>query len=200
MTKNNYIKKTFLSLIFLSLSVSNANAKDFYYKFSNKDGNVDFNLSTTMHPLKAVVKKFKGHMNIKSKDEKNIDQVEGILEIEANSITTNNSLCDNRMKNETLSVSKFPKITFKVSKIAIISNKISIDNTINLKMLGDLTIREVTKKVEIPVKINVAKDKTSAVVEGNYKVNFNDYNVPDPSILIAKVDPIVDLSFKLKVY
>lgn len=200
MLKGSFFKTAIISLAFLSLSINSVYAKDFYYKFNNKDSKVTFNLSTNVHPVKAVVEKFKGHMNIKSADEKNIDSVEGLLEIDTTSINTHISLCDTRIQKETLSTAKYPKITFKVSKIAIVSNKITIDNTISLKLLGSLTIRDVTKKVEIPVKVNVSKDLLSAIVEGNYKVKFNDYNVPDPSVLIAKVDPVVDLSFKLKVY
>lgn len=197
--KNKFIKTTLLSLAFLSLSINSVYAKEFRYDFTNKDGKVIFDLSTNMHGIKADVKKFKGHMSVKTEDEKTIDEVEGLLEIDATSITTNIWLCDNRMQKETLNTAKFPKIIFKVLKVVIVSNRVDIDNTVTLKMSGDLTIRDITKKVEIPVKINVAKNRTSATVEGRYKVNFSDYNVPDPSILIARVSPIVDLSFILNI-
>lgn len=197
--KINSLKTLVLTSSIIVLSSTYANAKDFYYKFNNKDGKINFELTTNVHPLKANVEKFKGFINVKSKDQKNIDAVDGLLEIDTSSITTHISLCDSRMKSETLSTSKFPKITFKVLNAEIISNKLDIDNTVNLKLIGNLTIREVTKKVDIPVKVTVSSDKTSAIVEGKYKVNFPDYKVPDPSVLVAKVYPNVDLSFKLKV-
>lgn len=187
-----------ISMIFLNLNTSYS--KDFDYKFNNKDGKITFDLSTNVHPVKANVEKFKGFLNVKSSDEKNIDSVNGSLEIDTRSITTNISMCDARMKSETLNVSKYPKIIFKVSDVDVVSNKLSSDNTINLKLIGNLTIKNTSKKIEVPVKVTVANDKESAIVEGSYKVNFNDFNVPDPSVLIAKVDPVINLSFKLNVH
>lgn len=187
-----------ISMFFLNLNTSYS--KDFDYKFNNKDGKITFDLSTNVHPVKANVEKFKGFLNVKSSDEKNIDSVNGSLEIDTRSITTSISMCDARMKSETLSVSKYPKIIFKVSDVNVVSNKLSSDNTINLKLIGNLTIRNTSKKIEVPVKVTVANDKESAIVEGSYKVNFNDFNVPDPSVLIAKVDPVINLSFKLNVH
>lgn len=197
--KQNFIKVSLLSIFFISLNISSAYSKDYYYKFNNKDSKINFELSTNVHPVKADVEKFKGSITIKSNDDKNIKSVNGILEIDTTSINTNIALCDVRIQKETLSTSKYPKIIFKVSDTEVISNKISIDNTIDLKLLGTLTIRDTTKKVEIPVKATVSEDKNSAIVEGKYKINFNDYNIPDPSVLIAKVNPIIELSFKLKV-
>lgn len=197
--KQNFIKVTLIGISFFSLSISSAYSKDYYYKFNNKDSKINFELSTNVHPVKADVEKFKGSITVKSSDEKNITSVDGILEIDTTSINTNIALCDVRIQKETLSTSKYPKITFRVSDTEVTNNKIAIDNTINLKLLGTLTIRNISKKVEIPVKVTVLSDKSSAIVEGNYKINFNDYNIPDPSVLIAKVNPIIELSFKLKV-
>jgi polyisoprenoid-binding protein YceI len=197
--KQNFIKVSLLSISFFTLSISSAYSKDYYYKFNNKDSKINFELSTNVHPVKADVEKFKGSITVKSSDDKNITSVNGILEIDTTSINTNIALCDVRIQKETLNTSKYPKITFKVSDTEVISNKIAIDNTIDLKLLGTLMIRDTSKKVEIPVKATLSADKNSAIVEGKYKINFNDYNIPDPSVLIAKVNPIIELSFKLKV-
>ena len=194
--------KTLSCILFSTFlfNISSVEAKDFYYKFNNRESKINFDISTNIHPVKAVAEKFKGYMNIKSADEKNIDSVEGLLEIDATSIITHIALCDTRMQKETLSTDKYPKISFKVNKVILVSNKIETDNTIFIKLVGPLSIRDVSKKVEIPVKVTILPDKSSAMVEGKYNLNFSDFNVPDPSVLIAKVEPILSLSFKLKVY
>jgi polyisoprenoid-binding protein YceI len=201
MVVNQFLKGISYSIIIFSLlGQVPAQAKDYYYKFNQKESKIVAGLTTTIHPVDAVAYKFKGFIKIKSKDEKNIDSVDGYLEIDTASLLTKISACDIRMRLETLRVAKYPKMIFKVNKVLVISNKLDTENIMYLKLIGPFTIRDVTKEVEIPVKVTVAPDRNSATVDGNYHLNINDYKVPDPSVLIAKVNPILDISFKLKVY
>ncbi|MFN8577468.1 MAG: YceI family protein [Candidatus Sericytochromatia bacterium] len=185
-------------MIFLSINLNSVEAKNFNFKFDNKESKISFIIYTSIHPVETKSEKFKGFINISTKTSNTIESVNGLLEIDTKSIVSNIFLLDSRMHSETLNVKKYPKIRFKVNNIHIMNNRIEIDNTALIKIIGDLTIREITKEVEIPFKIRVSNDKESAILDGSHDLDINDYNIPDPSILIAKVKPIIKLTFKLK--
>lgn len=186
-------------LTFLTLSVSSeAYSKTYYMKFKDKDSSISFNVSSTLHSVDGLVNKFKGQITLKSSDDNDIDSADGFLEITADSLFTNQKQRDSKMKSDVLSVLKFPLIKLKVNGAKVTSNKIKQDGTVYLKLLGDLTIRDVTKSVEIPVKAKLSSDKSSAQVTGSYSLNFLEYNVPDPSLpIIGKVDPNINIKFNI---
>jgi len=189
-------KNIILSTIFL-LSMTNfeAQAKSYYLKFNEKQSKINFLVSTSLHDVNGDVKKFKGFISIKGEGT-NVEKADGSLEITADSLFTNQSQRDSKLKSQVLSVLKFPIIKFKVNDAKITSNK---EETIYLKLIGPLTIRDVTKNVEIPVRVKLSKDNKSASVEGNYIINFKYYNVPDPSIpIVGKVNENINISFNLK--
>lgn len=186
--------------LILNISGLESQAKSYYLKFNEKQSKINFFVTSTFHNVSGNVKKFKGFINIKG-DGTNVEKADGLLEITADSLFTNQSQRDSKLKNEVLSVLKFPLIKFKVTDAKITSNKINSDGTLYLRLIGPLTIRSVTKNVEIPVKVKMATDKTSASVEGRYTVNFKEYNVPDPSIpIVGKVNENIDITFNIKAY
>ncbi len=68
--------------------------------------------------------------------------------VDVNSINTDNSERDKHLKSDDFfNAKKFPKMTFVSKSLKKISGK-------NYKMVGDLTIRDITKEVELNVKFN----------------------------------------------
>ncbi len=190
-----------LILGFFTFGTQICEAKNYYFKFNDKESKMGFYLETSLHSVNGEVRKFKGNINIKTVDDNTIKDADGLLEVNADSLFTNQNQRDAKMKNEILSVANFPLIKFKINSAKIMSNKIAEDNMLYLRLIGNLTIRDVTKNIEVPVKIKLAPDKSSAVVEGKYTVSFPDYNVPDPSLpIIGKVDPNINISFTIKAY
>jgi polyisoprenoid-binding protein YceI len=78
------------------------------------------------------------------------------------SIDTDNEQRDNHLKSDDFfNAEKFPKMVFKSKSMKKVDGK-------NWKLVGDLTIRDVTKQVELDVKYNgTVKDPW-----GNYKAGF----------------------------
>ncbi|HVV50811.1 MAG TPA: YceI family protein [Polyangia bacterium] len=85
------------------------------------------------------------------------------IAIDAASISTNDEKRDGHLKSaDFLDAEKFPKVTFKSTKIAPAGGD-------KLNVTGDLTIRDVTKPVTIAVeRLGKAKDPW-----GNNKIAFN---------------------------
>lgn len=195
-----FIIGAFVSLFALT-AYNLAEAKGYYMKFNEKESKMNFFLSTNLHSVDGQVQKFKGSINIKASDDDTIDSADGALDIMADSLFTNHNQRDGKMKTDVLGISKFPLIKFKVTGAKITGNKLAQENLLYMKLIGTLTIRDTTKNVEIPVKVKLSTNRSSAQVEGKYNLSFKDYNVPDPSIpIIGQLNENISISFNLKAY
>ena len=95
--------------------------------------------------------------------------------IDVNSLTTDNDMRDNHLKSDDFfNAEKFPTITFKSTSMKMVDSK-------NYIMKGELTIRDVTKIVEIPVKFGgIVKDpwgNVKAGFKGVGQINRKDFNL-----------------------
>ncbi|MGC8823442.1 MAG: YceI family protein [Bacteroidales bacterium] len=95
---------------------------------------------------------------------KNDDFTDAIIEfsVDVNSINTDNEMRDNHLKSDDFfNVGKFPKMTFKSKSFKKVSGN-------KYELIGDLTIRDVTK----PVKFDVVYGGTVKDPYGNIKAGF----------------------------
>lgn len=95
--------------------------------------------------------------------------------IDVNSINTDDEARDKHLKSDDFfNAEKFPKMTFKSKSFKKVSGK-------NYKLVGDLTIRDVTKSVTFDVVYNgTMKDpwgNTKAGFKLNGKINRTNYNL-----------------------
>jgi polyisoprenoid-binding protein YceI len=92
--------------------------------------------------------------------------------IKTASITTDNENRDKHLKSDAFfDVEKFPAITFKSKRIEKRGN--------NYVAIGDLTIKDVTKEVELPFELNTLKTSRGTVIGATteLKINRQDYHV-----------------------
>ena len=97
------------------------------------------------------------------------------ITVQVNSLTTDNEMRDNHLKGDDFfNVEKFPTITFKSKGIKMIDKNKYV-------LSGDLTIRDVTKSVEIPVVYGgTVKDPWGNIKAGfkaTGKINRQEYNL-----------------------
>lgn len=95
--------------------------------------------------------------------------------VDINSIDTDNKDRDNHLKSDDFfNAEKFPKMSFKSKSLKKVSGK-------NFKLVGDLTIRDVTKQVELDVIYNGTTvdpwGQTKAGFKITGEVNRFDYNL-----------------------
>jgi polyisoprenoid-binding protein YceI len=98
-----------------------------------------------------------------------------VVTADVNSISTDNEMRDNHIKSdEFFNAEKYPTITFKSKSVKNLGGNKFI-------LTGDLTIRDVTKKVEIPVVYNgTVKDpwgNTKAGFKATGKINRKEFNL-----------------------
>ena len=68
---------------------------------------------------------------------------------------------------------------------------------------GKLTIRDVTKQVHIPVELKEEDrfgDQHAVVVRGEFPIQWAEYHVDDPSVLVAKLDSTAVINFEVTLH
>lgn len=98
-----------------------------------------------------------------------------VVTADVNSIATDNDMRDKHLKGDDFfNAEKYPAITFKSKSVKKLAGNKFI-------LTGDLTIRDVTKSVEIPVVYNgTVKDpwgNTKAGFKASGKINRKDFNL-----------------------
>lgn len=120
---------------------------------------------------------------------------------DVNSINTDNEARDKHLKSDDFfNAEKFPELTFKGKSFTKVSGK-------NYKLVGDMTIRDITKEVTLDVIYNgTVKDPWGNTVAGfkiKGELNRFDYNLKWNTLIEAggavvgkTVDMVVDLEIK----
>jgi polyisoprenoid-binding protein YceI len=121
----------------------------------------------------AMVTKIRGSFNeftgSGTFDVEDPEKISFEISINASSIDTRNEMRDTHLKsNDFLDMEKFPNITFKSSKVALVAGKFSDAGPVQLKVTGYLTIKGVAKEIDI------AMTYEGAAVDpyGNYRVGL----------------------------
>lgn len=125
------------------------------------------------------------------------------LTIKTNSIFTDNNDRDNHLRSDDFfNAEKYPQMIFKSKSMKKIDDK-------NYKLIGDFTIRDVTKQVELDVKYNgTIKDpwgNTKSGFKVTGEINRFDYNlkwnkaIEAGSLVVGKeVELVIDLELNKK--
>jgi polyisoprenoid-binding protein YceI len=119
----------------------------------------------------VLVKTFNGKIQVSAKDESDIAVV---LESEVRSMTNvDKDISDferkefhNILHNIVLESEKFPTIKFASISVTDVQRS---DDSRSLTLNGDLTIREVTRRVAVPINVTFGDQELRATGEGSFK-------------------------------
>jgi len=122
--------------------------------------------------VEGEFKKFEGTLSSAKED---WTDLKADITIDVKSITTDNEMRDNHLKGDDFfNAEKFPTITFRSKSIKMIDKK-------NYVLTGDLTIRDVTKAVQLPVVYGgTVKDPWGNIKAGfkaTGKINRKEFNL-----------------------
>jgi len=165
--------KKLISTLCLATLFIGANAQNTNWNIDPTHTNVKFSVTHLMvSEVDGNFKTFNGKVVAPTPDFNNAS-VE--FSVDVNSINTDNTDRDNHLKGDDFfNAAKYPQMTFKSSSFKKVK-----DN--KYELIGDLTIRDVTKRVTFDVKYNgIMKDpwgNTKAGFQGKGKINRKDYNL-----------------------
>jgi len=173
-------------MLALSLALNTAAAER--YSFSNDDSDVGFHMVTTLHEVDGDCRSFQGEIDVGQKATHT-----GKVTVQTNAVTTFIDIRDETMHTDVLEVEKYPTAVFDIKAIdgdleGLDSKKGSGD----VVLKGQLTIKTVSKDVEIPVTYTW-DEAGNLSLDGQLATQWTNWNLPDPSILISTLYPEIDI-------
>jgi polyisoprenoid-binding protein YceI len=138
------MNKTFKLLSFLlvgTLTIAAANFVATSWTIDKSHSNIDFEVRHFFTPFNVTFNDYTATLNF---DPENLEESSIDVEIMVNSIDTRNERRNGHLKTaDFFNAEKYPKITFKSSMIESKGDNKFVAH-------GDLTIKDVTKKIEMP--------------------------------------------------
>ncbi|MDB5283082.1 MAG: YceI family protein [Bacteroidota bacterium] len=182
-----------LIIIFAIVAVAVSGKAQTTWSFDNAHTSVKFGVShLVISEVEGQFKKYSGKVVSKSDEfiDANID-----FTIDVNSINTDNDMRDKHLKSDDFfNAEKFPNITFKSTSFKKVSGT-------KYLLEGDLTIRDVTKRVKLDVIYNGTVKDPYGNVKAGFKitgsVNRFDYNLKWNNL--ADAGPVVGKDIKLDI-
>lgn len=156
---------------------------------------IKFDVDTTWHTVHGHPQSVAGKAWLS--DPKDFRSVAIDLRLPVNGLDTANKSRDAELYQD-MDQATFPEIHFLLSDAENICNPASLKAGESCEFVGHgaLTIRDVTKQLAIPAKIESHTDGSYAVI-GSTRFRWLDFGIKDPSIFIARVKPNVDVRFEL---
>lgn len=176
----NLIKKSALALLLLS-SVFTVTAQQTRWVVDKMHSSVKFNVTHLV--ISEVDGSFRVYDGSLVSDNAGFSNAKIDFEVDVNSINTDNSMRDDHLKSDDFfNAAEFPKMKF-------VSTSFKKKSGNNYTLVGDLTIRNITKKVTFDVVYGgTTKDgygNTKAGFRATGKINRFDYNLKWNSVTEA---------------
>ena len=151
-------------------------------------GGVEFAVGSSAGPTKGHLDVFEAQLDLEART--------GFFEGQAGTLSTGLGPRDQRLLYYALEVATFPTIRFDLRKIeGSASELVSRSGSGAVRLVGSLTIRDVALPITIPSTFAWEAEKLR--LTGETTLDWASFGVPDPSVLIAKVEPAVSVSFDL---
>lgn len=149
------------------------------YVFDKAHSEINFVAEALLLTAHGFFERFDGDVQV---DPENLENSVLRLEIETASINTRVEARDNDLRSERFfDAANHPQITFVATKITKVDDR-------NLRVTGDLTIRGVTKTVEVPIFVVFLRDGRGRF-KGEFVINRQDFGVSHNS----RMNPIEDM-------
>lgn len=105
--------------------------------------------------------------------------------VDMDELTTDKKVRDQNMKDKLFITREYPEASFKLTEPADLSKVPEDGSLAKVKLTGELTIKDKTKKVSED--FDVVRDDKTIVLGGNIPVNRLDYGIETPELIAAKI-------------
>jgi polyisoprenoid-binding protein YceI len=117
----------------------------------------------------------------------------GVILINARTLQTDNSFRNRAIQNSILDTGQYEFITFSPVEIRDLPSSANIGEEIHYSIVGDLTIRDITRSVTFDVRVIVVSE-SEMIGSASGVINRSDYNLHIPSVPnVANVEEEVEL-------
>ncbi len=117
----------------------------------------------------------------------------GMIQIDAASFVTDNSFRNRAINSFILQSGDYPLVTFEATELAGLPETVAIGDSFDFELIGDLTIRDITRPVTFAVNVTV-ESSTRLTGAARATINRADFDLTIPSVpQVASVDEQVQL-------
>jgi hypothetical protein len=157
-------------------------------KYITRDGYISFFSSTPLEDIKADNNQVASVLDISNGDI--------VFQVLISSFRFEKTLMQQHFNESYLESDKFPRSTFtgKITNISSIDFK--KNGTYDVTVEGDLTMRDVTRKVSARGTIEVASG--SLIAESKFNISPEDYGVKIPAVVRNKIATIIEVTVRMR--
>jgi hypothetical protein len=182
--KKSIMKKLITVILITSLFTINASAQNYL----TRNGRITFFSTTPMEDIEANNNEVTSILNIKKGEFAFVALIK--------SFKFKKALMEEHFNENYMESNTFPKANFKgiitdVSKVNFLK-----DGIYPVKVKGDLTIHGVTKTIEAPANVSVAKGNITAT--SKFNIQLKDYNIKIPGAVVNKIAETISISVDCK--
>lgn len=196
MSYKGFLFMLLLSLLHTGTLYADTSAARWHLPQDLDDGNVtiEFELDTTWHTVHGKTSLIKGNASLA--DEKDPTTVKVEVQLPVSKFDTGGSMRDSELR-EVMASDYFPFVVFEVMRLmrgctpAVVLERGQCADELD----GMLRIRDKRSPTTIPVVIK--RDGDGFAIVGKTDIRWADFGVEDPSMLIARVKPIVTVHFEV---
>jgi len=154
------------------------------YVLSPRNAKIGFHLDGNLHATHGNAKQFTGRVRVPEDLAPEGYSTEITLPVMA--LDTDNGARDKKMHFTCLEADRLPNIHFQSTVFQGFPAHIQRGKNFDFTLVGDLTIRAITKKVVIPVMVR--SGEAGLHLSGSVWLNYiEDFHIPDPSVFIFRV-------------
>lgn len=185
----------FLSFLLIFTSVVEAQSWSPPAVVNQDSVQVKFEVDSTWHLIHGQVTEVAGRIWLENAVDPSSIRAE--LSAAVAAFDTDNNSRDKEMRH-VMDSEEFPKVALRIDGFSgepCVPLKVEKSGVCSGFLAGEITIRDVSRKLKIPFKI--IADGAHYKVDGHFSLKWEDFGVEDPSILVAKLDDTVSISFQV---
>lgn len=163
------------------------------FRIEPGESRVEFVMRDNRGGFTGMTDRLEGTATVRGEGETFTAAVDG--RVDARTLVTGNGMRDAQMRRDFLRTEQFPFITFKGTAT---THDRATATTLRVVLKGQLTIRDATREIEMPLAVTALVDEYRA--SGEVVVKLSDYGIPLPRFFIfVAEDPVtVRLRVRLK--
>ncbi|MCB0322812.1 MAG: YceI family protein [Bdellovibrionales bacterium] len=189
--------KRYLLFPCLLLTATSAGAEDAWHlplKLTDENTHIEFNVDTTWHVVTGVVHGVSGSAQLSNPND--AGSVAAEIHVPVTQIDTGWGMRNDSLY-EHMAAPKFPEIVFTATSLAGGCTPEALEKApCHGTLHGRLHIRDVEHEIDLP--LDLKKEGDHIVASGEYKLEWASYHVDDPSIVMAKVEPVVAVTYRVE--
>ena len=152
---------------------------------------VEFHVRDNRGGFTGVARDVEARVVVREEGEGFAAQVD--VRIDARTMTTGSNVRDRQMRRDFLLTDRFPAITFRGTATSP-ARPGALAFPASLR--GELTIRDLTRELAIPLRVTALAD--SYLAEGEVTVRMSDFRIPIPRFLVFVAEDPVQVTLRLR--